>query len=188
MFHPVEKSLTEPLFIHVSNFRKVKQPLVTVQIFEQVVKEFPKAKMLFVGDGPEKKVVREYVKKNKIRHVTFLKSVKSNKEVAALYQKAHVLLLPSLYESFSLAALEAQACGTPVIATNVGALPKVVLHGKTGYLARPADVDKHAKQALKLVRSEKLWKSMSVAAVRNAQQYTNDKVMHQYTQIYDALN
>ena len=71
--------------------------------------------------------------------------------LADFYAAADVVLVPSRSESFGLVALEAQACGTPVVAARVGGLPFVVEHGRTGFLVEGHDPGEHAARLLQLL-------------------------------------
>ncbi len=87
-----------------------------------------------------------------------------------------VFLLPSELESFGLAALEAQACEVPVIATRIGGIPEVITEGETGYLSDVGDVKKMSEDTLRLLQDEDLRRSFgekgreqAIAAVRLGQ-------------------
>jgi glycosyltransferase involved in cell wall biosynthesis len=77
-------------------------------------------------------------------------------EMARLYASAQIVCIPSLVEAVSLAALEAMACGLPVVASAVGGLPEVVLPGRTGELVPPADPVALTRALTKLVASARL--------------------------------
>lgn len=91
-------------------------------------------------------------------------------QLLAAYQHADLFVFPSRYEAFGIAALEAQAAGCPVVATNVSALPFVVQHAVTGLLFRPEDPDDLARQILALLndreRAARLGKAGRVRAHR----------------------
>ena len=122
----------ERIFTHVSNFRPVKRVEDVVKIFSAVRKEIP-AKLLMIGEGPERAKAENLVKElNLVDDVFFLGN---STEVAKILCYTDVFLLPSQTESFGLAALEAMAAGSAVISTNTGGLPEVNIHGKTGFLS-----------------------------------------------------
>ena len=85
-------------------------------------------------------------------------------DVVKILQESDVFLLPSETESFGLGALEAMACGVPVVASNVGGLPEVVLDGETGFLAPVGNVEEMAKQVRRLLTDADLHARMSRAA------------------------
>ncbi len=88
----------------------------------------------------------------------------SQDELPVHYNAADVCVLPSHYESFGLAALEAAACGRPVIATNVGGIPAIVLDGKTGYLVPSRRPDVMAERLCRLLDDDVLRSHMGAEA------------------------
>src|ERR1700735_934081 len=138
----------EPILMHLSNFRPVKRICDVVEIFALVREKIP-AKLVMIGDGPDRGAAEYLVRKKRLsRDVFFLGKQDSINEKLGV---ADLFLLPSQEESFGLAALEAMACEVPVIATNVGGLPEVVTHGLDGYLFEPRDVASAAAYALEIL-------------------------------------
>ncbi len=138
----------EPILMHLSNFRPVKCVTDVVEIFAMVRAKMP-AKLLLIGDGPDRGAAEYLVRKKRLQKDVFFLG-KQN----AVYEKlssADLFLLPSQLESFGLAALEAMACEVPVIATNVGGLPEVVQQGVDGYLVEPGDVKEASRYALEIL-------------------------------------
>jgi glycosyltransferase involved in cell wall biosynthesis len=98
---------------------------------------------------------------------------------------ADVMLLPSQLESFGLAALEAMASQVVPIATNVGGLPEVVEHGKSGFLAEVGDVDTMARYAIDLLSDKSKLEQMGKAARCAAQsRFCTSKIIPQYENFY----
>ena len=136
------RSDDERLLVHVSNFRPVKRVLDVVEVFERVHKELP-SRLLLVGDGPDRAIIeRVCAERNLDDHVEFLEQLPRVEE--ALWG-ADLFLLTSETESFGLAALEALACGVPVIATRAGGLPEVIHHQEHGLLYEVGDVESMAE-------------------------------------------
>ena len=135
----------EKVIIHVSNFRPVKRVQDVVKTFAKISARMP-AKLLLVGDGPEMTIVCKLVKKLGITDKVHFLGKQENLE--ELYSISDLMLLLSEKESFGLVALEAMACGVPCIGTNVGGMPEVIQHGKTGYLCELGDIDDMANKAI----------------------------------------
>ena len=155
----------EKLLIHVSNFRPVKRPVEVVRIFEQVAREIP-AKLLMVGDGPERGRAEWAAREAGLeRKVHFLGKQDS---IGQWIGTSDLLLLPSLTESFGLVALEAMACGVPVVASRVGGLPEVVTDGEEGFLVEPGDIPGMARRALEILTRETLAERMAQNGRRKA--------------------
>ena len=92
--------------------------------------------------------------------------------LSTYYRAADVVLVPSRSESFGLVALEAAACGTPVVASAVGGLLTIVDHGHTGFLVQGRDPDVFAAYADELLSNDRLSWEMSASAAARARNYT----------------
>lgn len=146
---------------HVSNFRPLKRVEDVVRIFAAVRAEIP-ARLDLVGEGPERSRIEDLVASLGLReHIRFLGE---RGDLIAILQQSDLFLLPSQTESFGLAALEAMACGVPVVASDVGGVSEVVVDGETGLLAATGDVSAMATHALRLLTDEDLHDRMSHAA------------------------
>ena len=95
-------------------------------------------------------------------------------------------LLPSLQESFGLSALEAMACGVPVVASNVGGLPEVVEDGVTGFLHPPDGVTQMAESAIRILSNPELHARMAADGVRLARErFSADRIVPLYEALYE---
>jgi L-malate glycosyltransferase len=153
------------VLMHVSNFRAVKRVRDIIRIFARVREIIPSV-LIMVGDGPDRVHAEEEARALGIEHDThFLGKLDA---VAPLLANADCFLLPSESESFGLSALEALACGVPVVASRVGGLPEVVRDGETGALRPPGDVDAMSRAALEILGDRARWDAMSQAAAADA--------------------
>ena len=175
----------EKLLIHVSNFRPVKRVRDVISIFDRVQREIP-SRLLLVGDGPERgDAAAEADRLGLEDRVIFLGKQDT---VAELLTCSDLFLLPSASESFGLAALEAMASGTPVIATDVGGLSEVIDHGETGLLAPLGDIEAMAAGAIELLRDEARWLQTSRAAQAAARErFSAARVVPQYERYYENV-
>ena len=107
--------------------------------------------------------------------------------LADVYAAADVVLVPSRSESFGLVALEAQACGTPVVAAAVGGLRFVVRDGQTGYLVEGHDPADHADRMLQILRDPALAAELGTTAAREALRFTWDATASELAGIYREL-
>jgi N-acetyl-alpha-D-glucosaminyl L-malate synthase BshA len=169
------------VLVHISNFRPVKRVLDVVRIFAGVHKTLP-AMLVMAGDGPDRDAAEAEVDRLGLaRDVRFLGRVD---DVASVLRGADLFLLPTQSESFGLAALEAMACGVPVIATRAGGIPEVVVDGETGVLAEPGAVDAMIDAALGILQDPKRHERMRAAAVARAGEFTADRVVPLYEALY----
>lgn len=175
---------TRQYFIHVSNLRKVKRPLEAVKAFRIAQDKLVRVKLLIVGEGPEKDTIKEYIERENVENVIVRE--KANKdELAQLYNQSLGLILPSAFENQPLAILEAAACGCPTIATNVGGVSKIVLDGVNGFVVKNVQNPEIeiSKRMIELI-NPLLWQKLSNNAVSFAQNFTKDKTVKLYENLY----
>lgn len=174
----------EKILVHISNFRPVKRVLDVVEIFSRIYLDVP-SKLIFVGDGPERSKAEQLCReKNLCEEVIFLGSVKNPTDALKV---ADLFVLPSESESFGLAALEAMACGVPVISTNTGGLPEVNRHGVTGMMSNVGDVEDMAKNVKYLLSDPARLAKFRVKAVERAAEFSIDKILPQYEALYNSV-
>lgn len=171
----------ERILAHVSNFRKVKRVEDVLAIFEQVRSHMP-SKLLMIGDGPERQNAEDLCRKMGIADdIRFLGKQDQMEEILNI---ADVFLLPSQYESFGLAALEAMACGVPVISSNAGGLPEINIHNQTGFLADVGDVKTMAAHTVYLLEHEERLQQFKEQALAHAANFSIDKIVPMYENLY----
>ena len=96
--------------------------------------------------------------------------------------------MPSQSESFGLSALEAMACGVPVVSSNAGGLPELNLHGETGYLAEIGDISKMAEYAVELLGNRNKYNIFSRnARDRAVNLFSTEKIVPVYEQYYEKI-
>jgi glycosyltransferase involved in cell wall biosynthesis len=108
-------------------------------------------------------------------------------DVADVLRGGDLFLRPSETESFGLAALEAMACGVPVIASRVGGIPEVVTDGESGYLAAVGDVPTMTERAIEVLRDPARLEEMRHRAVARAADFSADRVVPQYERLYEDV-
>jgi N-acetyl-alpha-D-glucosaminyl L-malate synthase BshA len=171
---------------HVSNFREVKRIKDVIRVFARIRRAMP-ATLLMVGDGPDRgEAEREASELGVAEDVRFLGRLE---HVASLLQVSDLFLLPSQSESFGLAALEAMACGAPVVASKAGGLPEVITDGVSGILEPVGSVEAMGRRAVDLLRDPNAHRQMSEAAVTAAQAFSADHIVPMYEALYrEALS
>lgn len=171
----------EKILMHVSNFRPVKRVEDAVKAFAKIRKNLP-AKLLLIGDGPERIKVEAMCRElGTCNDIHFLGKQDAVEDLLSL---ADVFLLPSAKESFGLAALEAMACGVPVISSNAGGLPEVNIEGETGFLCDISDWEAMADKALLLLEDEDMLATFRSNARNKALEFSRDNIVPQYESIY----
>ena len=174
----------EVAVMHISNFRPVKRIADVLAVFDRIRQKVP-ARLLLIGDGPQRSMAERVARQRGFAdRATFLGNVAAVETVLPI---AKLLLLPSDAESFGLAALEAMACGVPVVGTAAGGLPEVVADGACGFLKPVGDVEGMAEGALALLEDPVLWKQFSVEARRRAvEEFPTGEIVSRYRSLYEA--
>lgn len=174
----------EPIITHISNFRPVKRVHDVLEIFT-VIRNEMKAKLLLVGDGPERSRIEKIAQEEGLASdVICIGKIKNPIEPLLI---SDLFLLPSETESFGLAALEAMAAGVPVIASDSGGIPEVIEHGKSGFLAPVGDIASMSNHALDLLRTPDAMLAARHNAKKQAEAFTIQKILPQYEAIYQRL-
>ncbi len=187
-YHPASSDCRETLapaghklITHVSNFREVKRVRDVVRVFARIRRAMP-ATLMLIGDGPERDVAASEAKQMEVAEdVRFLGRLD---HVTNLLQASDLFILPSQTESFGLAALEAMACGVPVVATRAGGLPEVVDDAVNGILEPVGSVEAMGRRAVELLRDDRLHKRMAEAAIEKARTFSAEKIVPMYEDLY----
>ena len=173
----------EKLVIHISNLRPVKQVEAVVRVFA-LIRERVAARLLIVGEGPELGRAEQLI--DQLGVTTHVELVGEAQDVVGLLSVSDLFLLPSLQESFGLSALEAMACGVPVVASNVGGLPEVITDGITGFLHPPDDLQSMAASAIAILSDPAAHARMAAEGVRLAQErFSANRIVPLYEALYE---
>jgi N-acetyl-alpha-D-glucosaminyl L-malate synthase BshA len=171
-----------PEAVHVSNFRGVKRVPWLIRAFARA-SEGTEARLTLVGDGPDhNESVRLTGELGLCERVRFLGMRDALPELLA---PADLFLLASAEESFGLSALEAMACGVPVLSTAVGGVPEMIVDGVTGLLSPADDQDRYATLMREMLFDRERAREMGARA-RNVvlERYARDEVVASYESLY----
>jgi len=192
-FHRQEKSHfkqiicpnDEKIVVHVSNFRKVKRVNDVVEVFAYIIKSGIKAKLVMVGDGPERTNAEQHCRDLGVcGDVRFVGKQEKVEEILSI---ADLFLMPSGSETFGLAALEAMSCSVPVISTNIGGIPELNIEGETGFLCDVGDTDTMGHHAVALLSNDSLQKTMARNARKRAEMFEIDNIVSMYEDYYEEV-
>ena len=174
----------ERIITHISNFRKVKRVRDALRIFFQVQQKIP-AKLVLVGEGPEKEYVELMAEQMGINDkVLFLGN---SNEIDRILCFSDLFLLPSEKESFGLAALEAMINKVPVISSNAGGIPELNKHGVSGYLSNVGDVDDMVRNALKILKDDATLERFKEQAYELALEFDIHRILPLYEAVYEEV-
>jgi N-acetyl-alpha-D-glucosaminyl L-malate synthase BshA len=176
---------SEKVLVHVSNFRKVKRVTDTILILQHIKKKLP-AKLLLVGDGPDRSECERLARELNLQDdVKFLGKQDNLPEILSA---SDLFLMPSQSESFGLSALEAMACGVPVVSSSVGGLPELILQNETGFIAEFGDVERMAKYSIDLLKNDRKRKIFSQNSRERAiKQFETSLIVPQYINYYEKI-
>ncbi|MBK7702080.1 MAG: N-acetyl-alpha-D-glucosaminyl L-malate synthase BshA [bacterium] len=175
----------EKIIVHASNFRPVKNATHVVRVFAQIAQRVP-SRLLLVGEGPERSLCEQLaVELGVADRVRCLGQVENLEEILAL---SDLCLLPSRHESFGLVALEAMACGTPVVATDRGGTSEFIERGLTGFLCDPDDIAGMAAVSIDLLQDPELHRQIRDDGLREAvSRFGTPCILKRYVDLYDRV-
>jgi N-acetyl-alpha-D-glucosaminyl L-malate synthase BshA len=174
----------EKILIHASNFRKLKRLNDVIHIFANVHKQLP-SKLLLVGDGPDRRSAEDLVRQLQVHDdVRFLGKQEQMEDILLV---SDLFLLPSEYESFGLAAMEAMAAGVPVISSDAGGLPEININAETGYTAAIGDVETMSNCAINLLSNENMLQQFRKNAKAQALKFDLHVIVPQYEKLYSRF-
>ncbi|WP_010651248.1 glycosyltransferase [Oceanobacillus massiliensis] len=191
------KQTAAPTFAFAGRLEKTKGIYTLLEAFKRLHKTSKRMPKLIIAGGDEEAVdlnkklplksdLREMVKgmEGKIEFI----GPQTQEDLAELFNKATSVIVPSYYESFGMVAAEAQACGTPVIASDVGGLKNVVSDGETGLLTEPKDPIELSMAIHELANHSLLVKRLGSQASKRAKKYFNWKeIAQQLNKTYEVL-
>lgn len=174
----------EKIIVHASNFRKVKRVMDVVKTFLLLNEKIP-SKLLLIGDGPERPEIEAFTRESiDCAEIKFLGKQEQMEDILPI---ADLFLLPSEYESFGLAALEAMAAEVPVISTNAGGLPEININGYCGYMSNVGDVEDMSNNAIKILENEKTHAQFKANALAQAKKFDIQHIVPQYEKLYESV-
>ncbi len=174
----------ERILMHASNFRKIKRVQDVIRIFDKVNKQKP-SKLLLVGDGPERPMAEELARELGI--CDEIRFVGKQQDMEEIFAVTDLFLLPSEYESFGLAALEAMAAGAAVVSSNAGGLPEVIEQGVCGYMADIGDINAMSDFALDILNDDERLAKFREAAKAQALKFDIHNIIPDYERLYETV-
>jgi len=192
-FYPDPERVEYGRILYVGRLIQRKGLPFLVEALAPLLSEFPELRLVVIGNGPKRKEYEELAKKFLGDRVVFL-GAQPKEVVRQEMQRAYLFSMPSVTmpdgeaETFGIVYLEAQACGTPVVAFASGGVPEVVLNGETGFLSPERDVEALRESIRSLLRSEELRNRLAKAAVRHVQeQFELVKLNRKLEDLYDRV-
>jgi glycosyltransferase involved in cell wall biosynthesis len=175
-FRPLPRSQVGHVILFVGRLVPQKGVDVLLRAFATVLRKCPGIRLVIAGDGYQRLYLERLSRHLGLPpHVEFL-GWQTGPALARLYQAAEIVVVPSMYEPFGLVALEAMACGRPVVASRTGGLAEVVADGSTGYLVPPGDYLSLAQRMAQLLLEPARAAAMGQAARQEAMRYRWERI------------
>lgn len=163
--------------LYIGRFVELKGITCLIKAFEIIVKKYPDYKLVLIGRGPEKERLQDYIKAHKIKNITLVDTV-PHKKLSYYYQQSSVVVLPSIgIENCPLSIIEAMSFGVPVVASDIGGIPELVIDNITGMLFKPGDYIDLSFKILHLLSNPSILKKMNINCL-NTIKSTYNEVSH----------
>ena len=181
--------LPEDFILHVGSISPKKNLPTLVRTFERLKREGYPGALVLVGRvyrrGQDSVLLRE-IEASEAHGSIILTGPVPDEDLPALYSTAQVFAFPSLHEGFGLVALEAIACGTPVVASRTAAVVEVLGDAGT-FVESPQDDEEMARQIARLLSDDDLWQEMRTRGLERAKRYSGEEVARLTLDLYQRL-
>ena len=177
----------QPVFIANRNFQSLYNVPCVLRAFAIIQRRFPDARLILIGDGPERDHVHAVAKELGLAHIDFLGAVKPA-EMGKWYDEADVYLNASDIDNMPNSIIEAFACGLPVVTTRAGGIPYVVEQERNGLLVDCGDHEALAATAIRLIEDPELAQRLIAEALSDVERhYTWEAVGERWDALYHRL-
>jgi D-inositol-3-phosphate glycosyltransferase len=202
VFHPGDREASRrrlglgdgALVLYVGRIQRLKGIELGLRAFEQLVHALERpVRFLVVGGASgfngeqEENRLRELARRLDIESNVGFLGPRHHEELPDFYRAADAVVVSSYSESFGFAALEAHACGTPVVATAVGGLSHIVRDGESGWLVGSRDETEFAARLKSILGDEVLWSRFSECAQDVAAMFSWDRTADDLLSLYECL-
>lgn len=171
-YKPGNKKSDIPLIVFVGRLKKYKGIDIAIKSVSEVIKKIKNLKFIIIGSGDAQpyleKVAQKYLPKSCYKFTGFI----SQEEKIKYLQEAHVVLNPSVKEGWGLTGVEANACGTVVVASDSPGIRDSLINGKTGILVKHGDIKAMSKEIIKFLQQDKLRKIFEINAIKRTKELT----------------
>ncbi len=188
LFRPGERPRNkDPCVLFVGRLGKEKKIEVLIDAAPKILKEYPKARFRIIGTGIYEARYKKLVGKKGLTDSFVFEGYLDLSDLIDAYRACDVFVMPSETETQGLVALEAMACGRPVVGADALGLKDVITHGVDGYLFRPSSSDELANYVLGLLADERRWQKMGKKAREKAEKFSSKRVGEQWIRFYSSL-
>lgn len=181
--YPAEKSIV----LFVGRLEPRKGIFVLAASMPKVLEKFPDAQFMFLGNDTKvngsscKEIIRRELLAAGVAHRAIFVDAVNSENIPAFHHNARVTVFPSIWENFSIATLEAMACGRPVVASNSGGFPEMIEDNISGVLVPPLDPDALAQAILQILEDKSKAEEMGASARKRVERYYSKEVVARQT-------
>jgi len=183
---PWRQKTAEPTIVHLGRLKKYKQPHHSLLAFSSVLRHFPNARLVIVGEGEMLEPLKQMVSLYKIPNVQFTGRVSEEKKIELL-RRSWINLQTSQKEGWGLGVIEAASCGTPSVAYDVPGLRDSVRDNICGLIV-PPKIKQLSSAVLSLLKNQENLRSMSKTAMDYAMSFSWDKSAKKFGEILQKLS
>ena len=182
-----QRTTLQPVFLSNRNFQALYNVPCVLRAFATIQARIPDARLIVVGDGPERDTVHETARALALRNVELVGAVQPE-AMGRWYDQADVYLNASDIDNMPNSIIEAFACGLPVVTSRAGGIPYVVEHERNGLMVECGDHEALASAALRLLDDPALAQRLITEGLRDVdEQYRWDAVRERWTNLYRRL-
>ena len=174
----------QPTVIVTRNLEAIYDIATAIKVFANIYQQFPQAQLKVAGTGPELANLQQLCQQLNIEHVVSFLGRLAPDDMAALYQSADLMLNTSVVDNSPNSLIEALACGTPVVSSNVGGIPKLVTHQHDALLANAEDVDTLTEQSMAILQDGALTDKLVTNGFKTVEKFSWPSVWQQLQQCY----
>ncbi len=159
-----------------------------INAMTRVISKFSETKLIIVGDGPERDNLANQIKKLHLEENIKLVGAIKKKDLPEFYNKADLFVLPSLNEGLGIVLLEAMACGTPVIGSNVGGVSDIIINGENGFFIKPGDSKDIAEKIILCLSDKTIIKMCSIKGLNTVnEKFAWYSIAEKFSNVYRVL-
>jgi L-malate glycosyltransferase len=181
-----ERAALRPIFLSNRNFEKHYGVDRVLRAFATIQKRIPEARLIIAGDGPERTSLEELARDLNLQNAEFIGRV-GHERIVELYDSTDIFLNGSEIDNQPLSLLEAFACGLPVVTTDAGGIPDMVVPEKTALVVPRGEYEQLAASALRLLVNPVLAQSIIEEALEECRKYRWEAVRDQWLNLYYEL-
>lgn len=173
----------EPIILFTGSLYRLKGVQLLIEAFGRLQNRFSEFKLVIIGKGPYEEDLKKLVASSRIKRIEFIGSL-SQKQVKNWMRVCWCFVLPSLSEGLGLVLLEAASLGKPLIGSNTGGIPEIIMDGENGFLIAPGSIEELTKTMEKIMSDKKLAVSMGETGKRIVEnKFSLEKYFKGYNEI-----